>query len=1453
MNLVVPVNLQALRVTPNDASLITKRGDFFGGPTVSFEQLPWRDANYTEHAGRVSKANVSDNVNNPFTGGVTQQLDAGVHLHWALPDALTRSVQQPDGTLVFPPAPNRWLVTRILQRAGQAQPQARQWIVESDHLMTEEAYTAQYATTRRKAGTLPVGWTLMAGNDPQKDGGALYYPPSRRLGRVFELHAWQPAATAANTPPDQVLHLDELQRQAHAFAKSSPPAPLKAVGATGPGFAAYYPDCRSAFGFHDLFDDLGAGFDLNKAAFQVSYVVIGWHSHAGDDPLGSGRFNDALTKAAAANANAPIAMQVDAPTLAANTVLDTYRWHYDAHTGTPGRCLYNGQVAGLLWDTTAGLPGGDPQYPNCYLQPLGDDPSVRMSVGCSPSSAMAALIKREWTDWIGSGGTPGQGQAPGVPDEVERDLEFLIDALQLGLLHGLGTAASLPQLEQAVHQSGFGARQGGRLWTVQAKPTPADKADPQRFAAPQAQLPAGTGELAGKLATLNACQQRLDALLDTVDSCRRQIFLDWYHYMAAVGSVQANGDTDALKEALKTYISGQVVDLWAKLDAAFGTKTQAAPATGNVPVFFSTADSYLTLKDDGSYTSASPLPSLAGQVAAAANAVLAVVKQADYDGFELRQTEQPRFWLPNEPVVVATGDSLRPAQRNGTAKYLPCRLSPQLVGVLQATAGAANASASAAAAVAALSLGVPQLAANQTPEAADTQPLLDDVKALLGESCLLDATLAPVLAGQLAAIHDAALATNLQASLRDVAGQITRAWEAGAPSNAAMPMPAILGNLSATAGTLQITLQGQAPQGAGLTAQSAGTWQDPFLPLFLVWELSYRPFEKGAGVAAPDYLTSFVTHNFQLDEGSIDLVPAGPGPATQPGSMALQGFIPLSSRAGDPLLDQIRQYVELYPQENPQLQAVTDYMKNKPLLSQGLSGINPALLSRAQGMQLAVFNPFYDAEAPATALGAGTNTLDYANVLTHFVGWAAGALADQVPLAGVGFNPLRSGYLTVARADVVDAFGRKRRVIDGSLAADAAKVVVCSQWRAPAGAPGQVSLPPRLAEPARLVFEWIQGNDGRVATNADPSTSPVTGWVVQNHIDNSLMLFRPSGEPLGSLAVAGGQASVTWLPAPGHAARSMQEDMAGPDLVHFLKFATFIHGKDRAFFNALMDSISGAHTYIVADNARGEEPYAVLMGRPLALVRADLRLEAQGLPAVDPGLDAVRAAMAANGTAAYDWTLRRDAGLRNVDFPVRLGDRNQLADGLVAYLLDDDQPYDTLYAPAAAAGDGTGVRRPAADTLKLQLRPALDAPATAYPDAATQTAALRDATARPAARAVTLLMDPRASVHATTGILPAKRIDLPAATYDQALQSIEVTFFTHPVLRSAQGMELPVPQEAGFDWRWTTSVTEGQVTTPNDEALTAAASGDRASFRFSPQVAQDGWLKLVPKPSQPKH
>ena len=104
---------------------------------------------------------------------------------------------------------------------------------------------------------------------------------------------------------------------------------------------------------------------------------------------------------------------------------------------------------------------------------------------------------------------------------------------------------------------------------------------------------------------------------------------------------------------------------------------------------------------------------------------------------------------------------------------------------------------------------------------------------------------------------------------------------------------------------------------------------------------------------------------------------------------------------------------------------------------------------------------------------------------------------------------------------------------------------------------------------------------------------------------------------------------------------------------------------------------------------------------------------------------------------------------------------------------------------------------------------------------------------------MTAIVDPRAPVHATTGLLPTAALRIPADQYVRAMQRLAVTFTTRPVLRDTLELRLPLPAEPGFSWAW---VAAGQPPAP----LQIAASPDTPIYGYGPQRLLEGWLDLIP-------
>jgi hypothetical protein len=104
-----------------------------------------------------------------------------------------------------------------------------------------------------------------------------------------------------------------------------------------------------------------------------------------------------------------------------------------------------------------------------------------------------------------------------------------------------------------------------------------------------------------------------------------------------------------------------------------------------------------------------------------------------------------------------------------------------------------------------------------------------------------------------------------------------------------------------------------------------------------------------------------------------------------------------------------------------------------------------------------------------------------------------------------------------------------------------------------------------------------------------------------------------------------------------------------------------------------------------------------------------------------------------------------------------------------------------------------------------------------------------------------LLVDPRGSVHATSGVLPVQVLSIPSSHFSDALKHIGVTFQIGPLLTDAEKLCAAAPTEAGRHWTWLTKLNGSDW----QETSTIAPATERAEFYASPKLVE-GWLKLLP-------
>jgi hypothetical protein len=432
--------------------------------------------------------------------------------------------------------------------------------------------------------------------------------------------------------------------------------------------------------------------------------------------------------------------------------------------------------------------------------------------------------------------------------------------------------------------------------------------------------------------------------------------------------------------------------------------------------------------------------------------------------------------------------------------------------------------------------------------------------------------------------------------------------------------------------------------------------------------------------------------------------------------------------------------------------------------------------------------------------------------------------------------------MEVRYVEIVDVFGQRMQVSTQNVLSDGSMQALPAMTLAPAAGDtvnkDMIYLPPRLLVPSRLWFRWLSATHNTdvsgittdfVEMNTHPATSPVCGWVVPNHLDASLFFYDADGNAIGSFGLEHGVA--TYRTRAAHFANptdSLEQDIGpqdeptvNPQLANFM---WWINGGGAGQLTDLMVTIQDSDMFINPDNYAQNASLAVLIGRPLALTRSVVTMETPGGLLPLSQADVVKTDPFPSDVNAdrFDYTARQatsSANLGGVNFPVRMGDLANIDDGLVGYLIEaaGAQPYTTFYSAAAPAEGDNHVTQPAADTLMT--------------------------TPNAPAEVLTMLVDPRAPVHATTGVLPVATLEIPPDQYTTGLNNLAVTFFTTPILNEKSGLVVPLPAESGFAWNW---ITPGASAA---EPLAANAANGNAVWSYTPQTVLEGWLDLVPAPA----
>jgi hypothetical protein len=1428
--LLVPIHVDALFVKDDTTRLIapladfskipyacwvTERRDHRKPPTTSSEIFNG-DSRFTSEQIMRAPALLTDLKLN-YIGQET-----GIHLHWSLPDALTVMRADPDSQnrLKFPAVPNRWLITSKSKSNGNWQVES-QWVVESDYLYPEQATVA--GVTPQQAITFPIvsadRYHKVLTNppplrpelpsditDPSYD--AVYSAPFRYMGRSQFLSDWK-----TNDPNAEYLH-------------QFMPDGLTAVGYGDPLFAAIYTNCWSVFGFVD---------NTANDTQLIRYDILGWYDNT----------NDCMQLFAS------LARQKPGANLY-NALNSEYKWKALNHPkGFPTLSVYYAsiEVAPQLKPNPA-IAGATPHTnaPPSYS-------GLKVAVGNTATEALSADIANTL-----AGG-----------DQTNRFImEDQLEAIGLCNEMGNATVDVAARFQLARQNKSFQPRSGGTIWSIQLRGTGQSDQQPSE----QPTLPEGLGYL---LNELNLAQAQYDDAWQEIQSLRQRVFADWYKFESAfhkppdstviytnaddvpdktgdpsqyptwANFIKKNIDPEDIignADEMLPYISEGSLQSLAQLAAQAGTIEIDKDLAGKLIISATSANQNPYIPNQ--YTLAQAVVLRLREVNTQLDQINATprVRRAQQEFVILRKSA-PRFWQPNEPAVLLKGAAVPATLRHGhdgranDDDTLTCQVLSVSTSLNDGGLSAQLRGGDAEKVIETIQSAVESLRPKSiTPDTIGFSNQSEEPWHPI--SLEWEVSVWPEMRGMDSNQNAALAGKNYQPGFVDANYEFDE--NASALSLKCLPSQFAGGNsvnvysgrTTLTPGAAELFGYNIEQYLMGLTlydlkhiivgANRPSNELDIQIDEALVawakvhFTLTDIPLLKDQNVVDTWFRTQHifrvaVSINGQTTYQLVDLTdPKNFPDGWYDGRPALTPTLNLTTFGALPPTEQVLDSLNTAVRAHGKLSSAN-------VLAQSLGGFNNALLMLQQLPQL----PIFDLSAMKIAMQPPSKIVTsseekYKNFARDVAAAVAGGNTAS-PVTITDFLPIRSGLMQISKLYLVDTFGQVLDVSPATiLPCDALTISrnvtkSVNITRAEDGL--SVYLAPRITQPARLNFRWLAAEPGALNSPDEPemsdhpTTTPVCGWLIPNHLDDSLMVYDGEGIALGSILP-----TAEWEPAPGTVNRVLAGAIPNLHLRQLITYLITFSKQHSSYWPDFLKALDSALENIEPANYAQHEALALLIGRPIAVVRASLGIQLQGKPALNQKWHAILSDM-------YNQQLdsRVSNEFINVSFPVRLGEHRLFNDGLVGYWIEDENGYhdDKFYSSQAEDVNDPNI-------------------ITHHETAITQNLALSGEPLK-----LTMLVDPRGEIHVTSGVLPTKQISIPPDQYAKVLKKLSVTFMTAPVLTDQEGIRLNLPQESGYSWSW--------LERPSAPVWVQAEQIQATdnTLKFTPQRLVGGWLKLTPE------
>lgn len=387
--------------------------------------------------------------------------------------------------------------------------------------------------------------------------------------------------------------------------------------------------------------------------------------------------------------------------------------------------------------------------------------------------------------------------------------------------------------------------------------------------------------------------------------------------------------------------------------------------------------------------------------------------------------------------------------------------------------------------------------------------------------------------------------------------------------------------------------------------------------------------------------------------------------------------------------------------------------------------------------------------------------------------------SDRMVISNDFFSPIRAGFVTFDQLRVIDSFGKYRDIPTDAL-------IISESMRLPQGpALGNlIMLRPRLLQGGRLNFQWRKNEAGCLF-----------GWIVPNHADHNLALYQPDGTLLGYIQLTALKPCIVWISAPG---TYLKPEQLPPRLkeitARFLSYGEL--GED--VLTSFLEYIDSAMTQVNTPGCDAFFCASSFVGRPLAVVCADIWLELAAPEERYKVPELIK--------EAPDSIKTRNIRLEKAIFEVRLGEKEHHDDGMIGFFDQDFLLYHTYGVKEKDSGCFFS-----GDT-SVRLNPS-------YQEKYTE---------------LTILADPVAGIHLTSGILPRREVRIPEEEVARGLNNMRFTMFCAPVLCSETNRALPSADIQGMEWSFTLP----------DGRSDAVRNSDGQALELDGLRLEEGWLTL---------